>query len=158
MTPEELERLVSDRLRALPAPHAPVTLERRIRTAVAANRPVVRPWSIWPDVWRAAFALGAVVIAASAAAIGWTAAADADGAAWWQIGIRAVAGTTNAIRSTGDVTSFGLASFGSFLASPAVIAVVASIVGAALAFAGLGTWLRHVARSSLAWSSKGASR
>lgn len=158
MTPDDLEQLLSERLRALPAPQAPVTLARRVRTAVAPNRPAVRPWSIWPEVWRAAFALGGLLVAASAAVAWWIAAADADGAAWWQIAIQAVASTTGAIGSIGDGASFVFASLGSFAGSPVVLAMVVSIVGAALMAAGLAAWLSSVARTSLTWSGKGVSR
>jgi hypothetical protein len=155
MTPDELERLIAAQLHALPTPTAPVTLARRVRTAVAPNRPAVRPWAIWPEVWRAAFALGAAAVVAVAATVWWIATANANGAPWWQTAVEVAVGTTNVLGATRDGAGWAASGLGAFVASPVVLAVIATVVGAALAVAGLCMWLSLVARSSLAWSTPG---
>lgn len=154
---DDLERLMSARLRQLPAPHAPASLRRRVMTAVSTDRPAVRPWSIWPRVWQSIFALGLMVIAGSAALAWSVIAADARGDAWWQIGLQAVAGTTGTVGALRDGLGLAFSWFTAALMAPPVLAIVAVVAGAAIAFIVLGAWLSRIALPSLAWS-KGASR
>lgn len=154
---DELARLVAGRLRRLPVPQAPATLHRRVMTAVNATRPAVRPWSIWPRVWQTIFALGLATIAGSAVMAWSTIAANARGDAWWQVGIRAVAGTTDALSAVRGGFSVALSWFTALLAMPVTVALIALIAIAALAFLVLGAWLSRIALPPLAWS-KGASR
>lgn len=157
MTPDDLERLVADRLGRLPAPHAPASLHRRVMTAVSGTRPAVRPWSIWPSVWRAIFALGLTVIGMAGAVVWATVAADARGDAGWQIAVRAIVGATDAPGAVRDAGSVGWSWFGAALTTPAALAVIALIAGSAVAFLLIGAWLSRIALPSMAWS-KGASR
>ena len=157
MTPDDLERLVADRLGRLPAPEAPASLHRRVMTAVSATRPAVRPWSIWPGVWRAIFALGLTTIAATGAVVWATVAANARGDAEWQIAVRAIVGATDAPAAARDAASVGWSWFAAVLTTPAALAVMALIAGAAVAFVLLGAWLSRIALPPIAWS-RGASR
>ena len=61
---DELEKLVGERLQALPAPLAPETLAPRVMRAVRAAAPAPAPtgWRGWPAVWRLASAAALVVV------------------------------------------------------------------------------------------------
>lgn len=69
MTPEELERIVHARLRALPSPRAPRSLRPAVMAAVRARaaRPwYARPWHSWPSGWQA---VSAVVLVLAVVAV-----------------------------------------------------------------------------------------
>jgi hypothetical protein len=157
MTPDELERLIADRVGRLPTPAAPAALHRRVMTAVSATRPVVRPWSIWPHVWQTTFALGLLTVAASATLAWSIVASNADDDAWWQIATRAVVGMTGALGTIRGAGTLAASGFAGWLASPAVLGIIAIVAGAAIALAVLAAWLSRVAWPPLTWS-KGASR
>jgi hypothetical protein len=157
MTPDDLEPLIADRLRRLPAPLAPPTLHRRVMTAVSATRPVVRPWSIWPRVWQAIVALGFATIATACAAVWLTAAANARGDAGWQIAVQAIVSATDTPSALRDALLSSFTWFTALLSAPAAVAIFALVAAAALAFIALGVWLSRLALPPLVWS-KGVSR
>ena len=70
MNPDDLERLIDERLRRLPAPHAPATLAPRVLRSVEqwAARPwYTRAWWTWPIGWRvASFGAALAMVAALA--------------------------------------------------------------------------------------------
>jgi hypothetical protein len=72
MTPEELEQIVHQRLRELPAPRAPRSLAPAVMAAVRAraSRPwYARPWRTWPAGGRVFAAVSLAAVAAVVVAL-----------------------------------------------------------------------------------------
>jgi anti-sigma factor RsiW len=68
MQPDDLERLIDDRLRRLPPPQAPSALAPRIMRSVEdwATRPwYTRAWMTWPIGWRVASVVAAAAMLAA---------------------------------------------------------------------------------------------
>ena len=73
MDPADLDRLLDEELRALPAPRAPHTLLPRVMAAAAVAAaapaaPVETGWSTWPRAWQAA---AAALVLTCAAGMAW---------------------------------------------------------------------------------------
>jgi hypothetical protein len=82
MNPDDLEHLVEERLRRLPALRAPRTLLPRVMAAVqlAAHPWYTRSWFTWPRVWQVASTLALLVVVAGISIAG--AAADQQAPGW----------------------------------------------------------------------------
>ncbi len=142
MTPEELEQIVHQRLRNLPAPKAPRSLAPAVMAAVRAraSRPwYARPWRTWPAGARVAAAVSLTLLAAAVLALlpGVAPAAVATLAL-------VVGPVTEAVRVAGTLAEAGrtvASSFGSSFGPVLIVPVVIMLS----TVAAVGVTLRRVA-------------